>query len=76
MDRPGTRVELTLDDDVMAAVERLQEEHGIDVDEALNLLARRGISGKRRAGSVSSGGPVAHDVLSVHDAQPPFHPPR
>ena len=39
----GVRTTVTLDDDVEAAVERLQRERGLGRSEALNLLARRGI---------------------------------
>ena len=38
------RTTVTLDDDVEAAIERLQREQGMGRSEALNALARRGIA--------------------------------
>ena len=38
------RTTVTLDDDVEAAIERLQREQGVGRSEALNALARRGIA--------------------------------
>jgi hypothetical protein len=38
------RTTVTLDDDVAAAVERLRRERGIGLSEALNGLARAGLS--------------------------------
>lgn len=41
------RTTVTLDEDVAAAVRRLQRERGVGVSEALNGLARAGLSAKR-----------------------------
>lgn len=38
------RTTINLDDDVVAAVERLRRERGLEVSEAVNLLARQGLS--------------------------------
>ncbi|OGN81319.1 MAG: CopG family transcriptional regulator [Chloroflexi bacterium GWC2_73_18] len=43
------RTTVTLDDDVAAAVERLRRERGIGVSEALNRLARAGLTVRRGA---------------------------
>ena len=43
------RTTVTLDDDVAAAVERLRRERGIGVSEALNRLARAGLTVGRGA---------------------------
>ena len=40
------RTTVTLDDDVAAAVERLRRERGLGLSEALNELARRGMTAK------------------------------
>lgn len=37
---------IDLDDDVAAAVERLRRERGVGLSEAVNLLARQGLSQK------------------------------
>jgi len=41
------RTTVSLDDDVVAAVERLRRERGIGFSEAVNLLARAGLTVKR-----------------------------
>ena len=38
------RTTVTLDDDVAAAVERLRRERGLGLSEAVNQLARRGLT--------------------------------
>ena len=65
------RTTVSLDDDVTAAVRRLQRERGIGVSEALNLLARAGLTvkpGRRpfRHRSLKLGLKV--DVTNVADA--------
>ena len=40
------RTTVTLDDDVAAAMERLRRERGLGLSEALNELARRGMTAK------------------------------
>lgn len=40
----AVRTTVTLDDDVEAAIERLRRERGLGLSEALNLLARRGLT--------------------------------
>lgn len=39
----GMRTTLTLDDDVVAEVERLRRDEGLGLSEAVNRLARRGM---------------------------------
>ncbi len=41
------RTTLTLDDDVMAAVERLRRERSIGMSEAVNELVRAGLAARR-----------------------------
>jgi hypothetical protein len=43
----GMRTTVTIDDDVAAAVERLRREKGLGLSEALNQLARSGMSVRR-----------------------------
>lgn len=45
------RTTVTLDADVAAAVERLRRERGLGLSEALNLLARTGLTVKRSRAS-------------------------
>lgn len=42
------RTTVTLDDDVVAEVERLRRESGMGLSEALNTLARVGVTARRR----------------------------
>jgi Arc/MetJ family transcription regulator len=42
------RTTLRLDDDVVAAMERLRREEGLGLSEAVNLLIRRGLAQPRR----------------------------
>ncbi len=44
---PSVRTTVNLDDDVSAAVERLRRERGLGVSEAVNLLARAGLTARR-----------------------------
>lgn len=39
----GMRTTVRLDDDVMAAVDRIRREHGVGLSDALNRLARTGM---------------------------------
>jgi hypothetical protein len=43
------RTTVSLDEDVSAAVQRLRRERGIGLSEALNRLARAGLTAKREA---------------------------
>ncbi len=43
------RTTVSLDDDIVAEVERLRREEGIGVSEAVNRLARGGVESRRRA---------------------------
>ncbi|TFV54444.1 ribbon-helix-helix protein, CopG family [Geodermatophilus sp. DF01-2] len=43
------RTTVNLDDDVMAAVERLRREEGLGLSDAVNRLARAGLSQRRSA---------------------------
>lgn len=70
--RAGNVLEVTLDDDVVEAVEQLQRELGLDLDDALNLLVRRGMA--RSEADWSPPGSLPHRVLSVDDGEPPFRP--
>jgi len=45
---PGMRTTLTLDKDVAAAVDRLRREEGIGPSEAINRLARAGMTVKEK----------------------------
>jgi hypothetical protein len=65
------RTTVTLADDVAAAVERLRKERGLGLSEALNELARAGLSqrGKRREFSQHSHSlGLKIDVTDVADA--------
>lgn len=55
---------MTLDDDVVRAVEALRRERGLGVSAALNTLARQGLSSRAQAG-----GPFTQRVS-------PMGPPR
>jgi hypothetical protein len=45
------RTTVSLDDDVHAAVTRLQQRDGLGLSEAINTLARRGLSGPTARGT-------------------------
>jgi ribbon-helix-helix CopG family protein len=65
------RTTVTLADDVAAAVERLRKERGLGLSEALNELARAGLSQRRRKTAFSQQAyPVGLkiDVTDVADA--------
>lgn len=44
---PGMRTTVSLDEDVAAAIQRLRRERGLGLSEALNQLARTGLTVKR-----------------------------
>jgi hypothetical protein len=65
------RTTVTLDDDVAAAIERLRRERGVGVSEALNGLARAGLTVKSdrppfRQRSVALG--LMVDVANIAEA--------
>ena len=47
------RTTVVLDDDVAAAVQRLRKERGVGLSEALNQLARAGLTVKRQRHALS-----------------------
>lgn len=65
------RTTVTLDEDVAAAVRRLQREQGMGVSEALNRLARAGSMAKRAPASFRQRGArigLRIDVSNVAEA--------
>ena len=73
------RTTITVADDVYAEMERLRREEGLGPSEALNTLARRGMSrGTGKAEYVHSSAPIGlrvdvaniGDVLDLLDEQP------
>lgn len=73
------RTTLTLDDDVAAAVHKLQQEEGVGISEAVNRLVRAGLmTPKKRKPYVHKSYPVGlkvdvtciGDVLELLDQEP------
>jgi hypothetical protein len=66
------RTTVNLDDDVVAAVERLRKERGLGLSSALNELARRGLAQggipRPRFSQQTSAGVARIDLTDVADA--------